>query len=282
MAVPSHHHPAPLRWLIGAELTRIRKEARLSVAKAATLTDIGAPKIGHMENGRQAQTEQDIATLLSAYGADPRSITRLSELNARTEEANWWKPWTDTVPPWFSLYVGLERVADRSFQFELDTIPGLLQSPDYASAMTNKSMLVRADRTQRVVDFRMARRARLTDADNPLWLHAVVTTWGLEAVVGSSEVHEAQLLHLLKMAELPSVTLQVLRPQDGPLGVNAGKFTLLSFGAAHQLCYVELVDDAIYYYDQPKLRTYQLCADDLQRIALSPERSLTLIRKMVM
>ena len=280
MVVPSHHHPAPLRWLIGTELTRFRKEARLSVAKAAALTDIGAPKIGHMENGRQAQTEQDIATLLSAYGADPRSITRLSELNARTEEANWWKPWTDTVPPWFSLYVGLERVADRSFQFELDAIPGLLQVPDYAAAMTGKSMLVRADRVQQVVDFRMARRARLTDPERPLWLHAVITTWALEVAVGTSEVREAQLLHLLKMAELPTVTLQVLRPQDGP-PVHAGKFTLLGFDATSQLCYVELVDDALYYYDQAKLRTYQLCADDLQRLALSPERSLTLIRQML-
>jgi hypothetical protein len=281
MTTPSQHHPSPLRWLIGTELTRFRREARLSVAKASALTGIGSPKIGHMENGRQQQIEQDIATLLSAYGADPRSITRLVEMSSRAEEANWWKPWTDVVDPWFSLYVGLERVADREFVYERDTVPGLLQTPEYATALTGRSMLVRADHVQRVVDFRMARAARLTDPDRPLWLHIVISSWALEIVVGTPEIHHAQLRHLAKMAELPTVTLQVLRPQDGVPAVYTGRFTLLSFDATSQLCYIELLDDAVYYYNPQRLRTYQLGANDLQRVALSPERSVELIRKML-
>ncbi|WP_028938485.1 helix-turn-helix domain-containing protein [Pseudonocardia spinosispora] len=274
-------HVAPIRWLVGTELIRARKEARLSVAKAAALTGINSPKIGHMENGRQQQTEEDITTLLSAYGADARSIGRLIELSARVEEANWWKPWSDVVDTWFSSFVGLERVADREFAYERDAVPGLLQTPEYATALTERSMLVRADRVQRVVDFRMARAERLTEAGRPLRLHTVITSWALEVAIGTREVRRAQLEHLIRMADLPNVTIQILRPEDGIPAVHIGKFTLLSFNATSQLCYIQLLDDALYYYDEQRLRTYQHGVSDLERVAASPERSVELIRKML-
>jgi transcriptional regulator with XRE-family HTH domain len=281
MPAPTQHHPAPLRWLIGTELIRFRRDAKLSVAKASSLTGIGAPKIGHLENGRQQQTEQDIDTLLSAYGADPRSISRLVALAERNDEANWWKPWADVVDPWFTLYVGLERVADRAFIFEKDVIPGLLQTPEYAAALTGTSMLVRADHVQRVVDFRMARAARLTDPGQPLRVHAVISSWALSLAVGTPEIRRDQLQHLLRLAELPAVTIQVLRPEDGVPAMQTGKFTLLSFNASSQLCYIGLLDDAIYHYDLQRLRTYQLGTNDLERVALSPERSIEVIRSML-
>lgn len=267
-----------MRWLIGTELTRLRRDAKLSVAKASALTGIGAPKIGHLENGRQQQTEQDIDTLLSAYGADAHSISRLVTLAARTDEANWWRPWSDVVDPWFSRYVGLERVADRKFRYEPSAVPGLLQTRDYALAMAGSSMMVRADHVQRVVDFRMARAARPTDPERPMWLHVVMTSWGLDLEIGNPEVRAAQLMHLMKMAELPTVTIQVLRPQDGPLSMQAGRFALLDFDAVTRIVYAEVLDGALYYHDKQRLQTYHVGAGDLQRIASTPERSLELIR----
>jgi transcriptional regulator with XRE-family HTH domain len=275
--------PPPIRWLIGIELARHREEARMSLTKAAQVTGVSKPKISHLELGNQTQSAEDISRLLSAYGAEQRSISRLTSLATRADEANWWMPWADVVPPWFRVYVGLERLADRAYIYEPVLIHGLLQTPDYARAVAGESLLVRADHINRIVEFRAARAARLSDPDRPLRLDAVITAAALDKVVGPPEVYEAQLMHLAKLADLAAVTIQVLPPEAGPLAVHAtGGFALLDLDANSKIGYVELLDDAVYLYDRGRLQTYEVAFNDLQRAALDPERSLALIRSKLM
>jgi hypothetical protein len=85
------------------------------------------------------------------------------------------------------------------------------------------------------------------------------------------------------MADLSTVTIQVLRPQDGVHAVHAtGSFTLLELDAVSQLGYVEMLDDAVYLTDRTRLATYQVGADDLKRVALNPRRSLEVIRQTML
>jgi len=68
-------------------------------------------------------------------------------------------------------------------------------------------------------------------------------------------VHSGQLEHLTKLAELPTVTIQVLRPEEGVHAVQAtGGFTLLSLDAVSQVGYVEPLDDAVYLYDRDQIQ----------------------------
>lgn len=281
--VVSSHYPPPVRWLIGVELARYREDARLSMTKASARSGITKAKIAHLETGRQQQSAEDIGTLLEVYGTDRWTIARLSELAERSEEASWWTPWSAAIPPWLTTMVGLERIAEREFHYHVAPIlPALLQTREYAAALTAEAMLVRADLAERVVDFRMARASRLTDPDRPLRLDAVVSSAVLDVEVGAPAVQRAQLTHLAAMAELPNVTVQVLRPEDAVrAGYHASGFVLMSFDAVSQCGYVELLDDAVYVYDRDRLRTYSTCAEDLQRVALSPEQSLALIRSKI-
>lgn len=277
------HQPPPLRWLIGVELARYRAEAGMAMTRAAALSGITKPKIGHLETGRQYQSAEDITTLLTIYGAEQRNVARLVELSRRSEEANWWTRWQDAVPPWFRVYVGLERLAGRAYIYEPVLIPGLLQTPDYARVVAGESLFVRADHIARVVEFRAARAARLSDPARPLRLDAVITSAALDKVVGPPEVYEAQLVHLAKLADLATVTVQVLPPDAGPLAVHAsGGFTLLDLDAVSKIGYIELLDDAVYLYHRSRLQTYEVGFSDLQRAALDPEQSLALIRSKFM
>jgi len=72
-------------------------------------------KLANLETGRQTQSAADIAGLLEVYGAEQRSIIRLTALAERTAEATRWTPWAGAIPPWFTVFVGLERLADRAF-----------------------------------------------------------------------------------------------------------------------------------------------------------------------
>jgi transcriptional regulator with XRE-family HTH domain len=277
----SRGDPAPLRWLIGVELARYRNAVKLSLTEASDLSGISRAKLGHLETGRQQQDPEDIARLLTTYQAEQRDIARLTSLTSRADEATWWAPWAQVVPDWLKTFVGLEGLAESEFVFEPIIIPGLLQTAQYAAAVTANTPRVRADHSDRFVGFRIARTRRLTDPERPLKLHAILTEGALRLAVGDPGLRQAQLRHLLAVAELPTVTIQVIRPEDGPHTALTGQFVVLGFETVRSIGYVELHDGAVYLQDADQVRTYTMVANDLQRAALAPERSLALIQSMI-
>ena len=78
-----------------------------------------------------------------------------------------------------------------------------------------------------------------------------------------------------------TVTIQVVRPEDGPHTALTGQFVLLGFESVRSIGYVELHDGALYLQDADQVRTYNMVRKDLQRAALSPERSIALIQSML-
>lgn len=277
----SRGDPSPLRWLIGVELARHRNLAKLSLTEASAHTGMGKTKLGHMETGRQQQTPDDIAKLLADYGAEQRDIDRLTSLTGRADEATWWAPWAQVVPDWLKTFVGLEGLAESEFVFEPIIIPGLLQTEEYAAAVTADTPRLRADYRERFVGFRMARTRRLTDPERPLRLHAILTEGALRLAVGDLKLRQAQLRHLVAMTELPTVTIQVVRPEDGLHTALTGQFIVLGFENVRSIGYVELHDGAFYLQDPDQVRTYSMVVENLQRVALGPEQSVALIQSMI-
>jgi transcriptional regulator with XRE-family HTH domain len=272
---------SPLRWLIGVELARYRNLVGLSLTEVSERSGITKPKLNHLEIGRQQQDPDDIATLLTLYGASARDIDRLTSLTGRGDEAAWWAPWAQVVPDWLKTFVGLEGLAEHEFVFTPITLPGLLQTAEYAQAITADTPRVRPDYGERFVGFRMARAARLTDTDHPLKLHAVIAEAALRLAVGTPELRRAQFEHLVAIAALPNVTIQVLRPEDGMHDATLGQFIVLDFEDVRSIGYVELHDSAVYVQDPDLVETYNRVAKNVQRVALGPERSVALIKSMV-
>jgi transcriptional regulator with XRE-family HTH domain len=272
--------PSALRWLVGVELAHFRKQTSFTIAEAATRTGIVRSKVGHMETGRYQQHPDDVAKLLALYGATARDIDRLTTLAGSTDGKSWWAPWSHLVPDWFKTFVGLEGLAESEFLFEPMVLPGLLQTEEYAQAITEATGFVRRDQSERFVSFRLTRAQRLTD-DEPLEVNAVIGEAALRLNVGTPEIRQAQYQHLLKLAKLPNVTLQVLRPEDGPHTATTGKFVLLDFAHAQSIAYSEHLDGAVYIQDQDEVRTYRMAVENLQSVALAPAKSVALIRTLI-
>lgn len=270
--------PSPLRWLIGVELSRYRESSGMKLSEVAEQTGMSRAKVGHLETGFQQQDPDDIATLLALYRVEQRDLDRLTALTTSADETTWWAPWAKVLPDWLKTFVGLEGLAEAEFIFEPMIVPGQLQTADYAAAITAETPRVRPDHGERVVNFRLARANRLTDPNRPLRLHAVIGEAALRLAVGTPEIRRAQLEHLIEMAALPNVTIQVLRPEDGFHTAMTGKFISLDFENAQPIAYVELHDGAVYIQDQEQVRSYKLSAETLQRVALGPEQSLVLLR----
>jgi hypothetical protein len=98
--------------------------------------------------------------------------------------------------------------------------------------------------------------------------------------VGSPEVRRTQCRHLLALAKLPNVTIQVLRPEDGPHTAGTGQFVVLDFAQAQSIAYTEHLDGAVYVQDQDDVHTYKLAVENLRSVALAPAKSLALIRSL--
>ncbi|MFI6757899.1 helix-turn-helix domain-containing protein [Micromonospora sp. NPDC050417] len=272
--------PSALRWLIGAELSRYRRDVPMSLSELAAATGIGKPKLGHMESGRYQQFPDDIATVLRTCGADGPAIERLTSLATRSDAKTWWAPWANVMPGWFKTYVGLEGLAEGAFVFESMVIPGLLQTEEYAQALTIGTGFVRPDHAERFVSFRQTRARRLTE-DEPLTLHAVIGEAALRLRVNGDQTRRDQLAHLVTMSELPNVTVQVIRPEDGPHPATPiGKFVVLEFGKVRPIAYTELLDGAMYVQDPDSVRTYSMVAENLRQVALSPADSRAMIREL--
>ena len=47
----------------------------------------------------------------------------------------WWQQYGDAVPDWFEPYLGLEQAAEVIRCYEVQFVPGLLQTPGYARAV---------------------------------------------------------------------------------------------------------------------------------------------------
>lgn len=201
--------PSALRFLIGHDLRSTREWANVKQAKAAEVLGCTQPKITYLETGKTQQKPDEVAALLRAYGADAEHVDRMASLAARADQGTWWAPFSDVLPDWFKIFVGLEGLAVAQFSYESLLLPGQVQTPEYAAALLVGHLQVPPMDAPQVVRARMARQ-RLTDNHNPLRLRTVIEQYVLDRVVGGPAVMRTQLEHLLSLTRRENVELHVM------------------------------------------------------------------------
>lgn len=270
--------PSALRWLIGHELRRTRLHSQRTQADAAKALGCTPAKINYLEGGRNQQHPDEVTTLLHLYGAEAVDVERLASLAGRADQGTWWAPFGDALPNWFKTFVGLEGLAHGAFAYNTMTLPGQLQTQEYATALMEDNLQVSRAAIGQVVRARMARQ-RLTEEAKPLRFHAVVEESVLTRVVGGNDVFRTQLHHLLELSERDNVTLQVMPTSESVHDGLDGPFLLLDFAEARSIAYIEYRRGAIYVQDQVEL--YDLAAERLVARALSDVGSAELIRDRI-
>jgi len=247
--------PTVLRILLGAQLRRLREAKRITLEDAGRVIRASHSKISRLETGRVGFKDRDISDLLTFYGVNNEAErTALRSLAQRANAPGWWHDYSDVLPAWFEAYVGLEEVATQVRAYEVQFVPGLLQSEDYARAVT---LLGHSDELPRDIErrvrLRMARQAVLDKPDPPnVW--AVVDEAVLRRPAGSPAVMHGQLKHLLDMAQRPNITIQVMPFQAGGHSAAGGPFSILRFAEPDlpDVVYLEQLTSAL-YLDKPEV-----------------------------
>ncbi|MGH3797673.1 MAG: helix-turn-helix domain-containing protein [Pseudonocardiaceae bacterium] len=274
--------PTVRRRRLAAELRRLRSAADLTIAQVAKRMDCTHPKISRIENGHRAASLADVHMLLSIYGVTGHEAERLMALAKDSRKRGWWHTYRNLLPEWYETYVGLEAEAASIHTYEGEVIPGLLQTADYARALTRATLITANDEDiERRAELRIQRQQRLTGPE-PVELWAVISEATLRRPVGGTAVHVAQLVHLAKMSELRHVMVQVMPFAAGAHPAMAGMFTILRFPehSDQDAVYLETQVGGLYLEELTEVEHYARMMDHLRAMAADPARSRTMIRQI--
>jgi len=249
IAAPVSGGPTVLRILLGAQLRRLREARRITREEAGNVIRASESKMSRLETGRVGFKHRDIADLLTCYGVtDPQQRQALQDLARGASTQGWWHDYSDVLPAWFEAYVGLEEAAVSIRAYEIQFVPGLLQTEEYARAVTLLGHHnAPASEIERRVRLRMARQSLLAEP-RPVHLWAVLDEAVLRRPAGRPGVMRRQLQHLLQVADRPNVTIQVIPFQAGAHAAAGGAFSILRFAEADlpDVVYLEQLTSALY------------------------------------
>jgi transcriptional regulator with XRE-family HTH domain len=282
-AVPDVVSPTVRRRRLAAELRRLRERSNLTGDQVATRLKWSPSKVSRYELARSGLRPADVKRLLGVYGVSADRQEELLALARQAEEKGWWEDYSDILDDDYIAIIGLEAEAVSALSWHLDVVPGLLQTADYARQVNAKGLdlgVVPPGRIERSVKLRMARQQVLR-REPPLRLSAIIDESVLLRRIAEPRVMREQLERLVEIAQLPNVTLRVLRlRQDYPIIMNS--FDLLKFGddrdtAMADVVWTESLMGAMYFDGEFYTYKYQVVHERLAASALSPEDSVVLI-----
>ncbi|MEV6559926.1 helix-turn-helix transcriptional regulator [Nocardia sp. NPDC051756] len=277
--VVAERGPTVLRIALGGQLRRLREAKGITREAAGDAIRGSHAKISRLELGRTGFKERDIRDLLSLYGVnDAEERERFLDLARQANEPGWWHRYSDLLPQWFGTYLGLEQAASKIRTYEAHLVPGLLQTPEYARAVV--ALGYEDADTDRRVQVRQRRQEILHRSDPPV-VWAVIDEAALHRPVGGPRVHREQMEHLIKLGEMPNVTVQVLPYSAGEHAAAGSSFSILRFAESElpDIVYLEHLTSALYLDRRQDLALYLSVMDRLSVQAERPEKSIEILGK---
>ncbi len=275
--------PTALRMLVGVQLRRLRESQGITRDRAGYEIRGSHSKISRMELGRSAFKLRDVADLLALYGVEGAERSALLTLAEQANALPWWHEYRDVIPDWFEDYVGLEQDAALIRIYEVQLIPGLLQTEDYARAVIAQGHeTVTSAQIEHRVAMRLHRQRILTPpSSRKIWV--VLDEGALHRQVGGRVMMRAQLQHLAELACLPHVTIQVLPFTSGAHVGGVGPITILRFPQAEldDVVYLEQVNGAHDLSRRSEAQPYQRLLDRLGVHAEPPASTPAILRRIM-
>ncbi|HET6482323.1 MAG TPA: helix-turn-helix transcriptional regulator [Actinoplanes sp.] len=269
------------RLQLGARLRELRLAAGVSREAAGYRIRASESKISRMELGRVGFKPRDISDLLTLYGIDdPEEHERLLDLTKEANSPSWWHTYVDVLESWFHSYLDLEQAAELIRTYEIQFVPGLLQTEAYASAVIR---LAHTDpgrpEVERRAKLRMVRKETLTRTDGPIFW-AVLDEAVLRRLIGGPDVMRAQIVALLEACENPNVRLQVVPFDSGGHAATGGAFSILRFPHEEldDVVYIEHLTSALYLDKREDVDDYAAAFGRLIIEAAPPAQTPDILR----
>jgi hypothetical protein len=275
--------PTALRIILGRQLRALREKSGMSYEEAADAIVSTHFTIRRMERAEGGLKPLTVRSLLHAYGVtDPGEVKAFLALCRQASQQGWWHSYDDVLPGWLRTFVGLEEAATLIRGFEPHCVPGLFQTADYARATIRTGFPgAPGSETDRRVDLRLARQHVLDRPQPPrVWIVMDETALRRPVATAGPEVMRAQIDALIKAAERPEVTLQVMPLAAGLHPALHGLFYLLRFpdGEMPDVVYAETLTSALYLDKPQEAAAYLEALDRISAQATPANRTSRVLR----
>lgn len=278
--------PAIARDRLRVRLRDIREAGGLSPAEVAQRLSWPASTIDEMESGALLLSPLEAEALLGLYEVDGREAEHLLLLARVARSRRWWARHGMTDE--YQDFVAYEVEASRISVYEPLVVPGLLQTPRYALAVT-AAILRRPEDDPDVVaraQVRAERQRSVADrvaAGDDLTIVAILDEIVLRRRVGGADVMREQLEHLVAEARRDHVTLVVMPTGLGGHAGLGGIFELLEFAGDPHMSTV-LIESAVSDHNLRGTRVtafYRQVVADLVAAGRGGDEAVALVRSIL-
>lgn len=271
--------PTVQRRRLAAKLRNLRAEADVAPERVLEELNWSRSKLSRIENAVSGISVPDVRALCGIYGVQAELTAGLCAMSKQSKGRGWWRAYDDALSEHFSDYLELESEAVSITSFEVDLIPGLCQTEEYArSVIRSWAPDIDDGQVNRRTELRVARQTRI-EAGVPFWV--VIDEAAIRRICGSREIMATQLKTLIETARMPNVTLQVLPFSAGTHAAMGTPFTKLDFEALYDpVVYIDTLTSALYLEDQEEVARYALAIEHLRAAALDPRQSLSLLKQV--
>ena len=235
--------------------------------------DWSLSKLIRIENGSVGISTNDLKVLLGHYGiADNDKVEELIALAKAGRERSWWSQYRDVASPQLVQFIEYQAAAMITRNFEPVLVPGLLQTEAYARVVIEEfSGHPSKERLDDLVELRMKRQELLKRTGPPPWSFFILDEAVLRRRVGSQDVMDAQIRHLIGLTGRPDVTIEVV---PFSAGINRGMhrpFVILEFPEPEDedVLYLESSGGEVFHRDdQEEIVTYREIFEELRKMSL--------------
>jgi uncharacterized protein DUF5753 len=205
----------------------------------------------------------------------------LIQLAREARKKGWWIPYRGVLKQGFSDYLAFESEADSFRSYQVHLIHGLLQTEEFARAVLRTSRVLRTpEEIDRAVEARIARQQRLTSTEHPLQMWQIIEEGALRRTIGDAVTMRAQLDHILGLARLPNVSIQVIPYRSATHVALDGPFELLGFDDYPDVLYVEHFGGCRFFEKPEETTDAKVVLDHLRSSALNTADSAALIKRV--
>jgi transcriptional regulator with XRE-family HTH domain len=262
--------PSPGRKAFGRSVRAYRERLNFTQAELCDRLNLSDSWLSNIETGQRLPTHPDVAKIEKSLEIPPGTLNEVRDQIAK-----------ESHPVGsFPVFTDAENAAVEIREYEAVAIPGLLQTAEYARALIAAG---RPDDDPAVVDELVSTRMERQDIlhrDRPPKLRFIVAEAVLRLPVGDSDVHATQLDVLIRAAETPGITVQVLPVSAGARAAVASSFTVFSFDERPEIAYSEDPVSGRLVEDKKLVRQYLSAFDIVRTSALPIDASLEMMKKV--
>ncbi|RCV48769.1 helix-turn-helix domain-containing protein [Marinitenerispora sediminis] len=269
------------RWELAKRLRALRADRGFNaVAKAARVAPSSLARWESTGENSSVPGVVALERLLQHYGVDDETFSRLIALRKQAKQSNWWQGYE--LKEYYGTFISLEEAANSIGTYECQLIPGLLQTEEYARAITKAIRLGDPeDVIEAHVKVRRERQEKWWNSTCSMW--AIIGESAITQRVGGVDVMKDQIRYLTEVSSHPRMTLQVLPFSAGAhAALEIASFVILRLDNDDlSAVYLEGSSVNIFLDKRADLERYETVFNRLRAAALDTEPTRELLQRQL-